>query len=250
MNKKIILGNSNGNTFVIIENDNAKINSKSIKNMCLRYKTDALIHINNTNINNISMNYYNNDGTWETLCLNGLTCIGLVLQKKFLKNLFIVKCGPKKYKLNILKNGGVKLKVPEPIYKSDKIAYSTFSGFYIDSGAKHFVINIHSKWPNDDHLIDIAQKIRYDLKTFPDGINVNFYKKINQNTIEVKTYEKGIEKLMDSCSSGNLAAAFVFHNKQKNITVFNKGGSISITFGTSYQNNYLFNNAILNYINY
>ena len=42
-------------------------------------------------------------------------------------------------------------------------------------------------------ILNLAKKIRYNTKTFPDGVNVNFYKVVNHDTIEVKTYEKGIE---------------------------------------------------------
>ena len=36
---------------------------------------------------------------------------------------------------------------------------------------------------------------------FPYGTNVNYYKDISPNTIEVKTYEKGIESMKQSCTS-------------------------------------------------
>ena len=34
------------------------------------------------------MDYYNNDGTWETFCLNGVICASLILKKEFDKNCF------------------------------------------------------------------------------------------------------------------------------------------------------------------
>ena len=248
MIKKIIIGNANGNTFVIIDN-NDKISTKIIKNLCFQYKTDGLIHINYLDTNNIIMDYYNNDGTWETLCLNGLTCVGLVLKNKFLKKDFVVQCGPKKYKLFILNNNKIKIELPNPEYKSQKIKYDDYEGYYIDSGAKHFVININSlNWPNNTKLINDAQKIRYDIEKFPDGINVNFYKKINKNTIEVKTYEKGVEKLMDSCASGSYASAFHFDTNQDEIFIINIGGEFSIQLNNN-NNNCLINTGKLEYIN-
>lgn len=48
---------------------------------------------------------------------------------------------------------------------------------------------------------------------FPYEINVNYYKVIGSNTIEVKTYEKGIESTMQSCASGSFVCAYDFSNK-------------------------------------
>ena len=85
-----------------------------------------------------------------------------------------------------------------------------FKCFYIYSGAKHIVIK-----SSDDILFNSKEllekklkKIRYNKLFLPDGVNVNIYKIINNNTIQVKTYEKGVESMMKSCSSGSLACAF------------------------------------------
>ena len=87
---------------------------------------DSLITINiNDEISFI--NYYNNDGYWETLCINGLRWAAILLSNKLL---------------------------------------------------------------------------------FPYGINVNYYKVICSNTIEVKTYEKGIESMMQSCTSESFVCAY------------------------------------------
>ena len=249
MMKKIITGNANGNTFVIIENNDYKISTNLIQELCLQYKTDALIHLKNIHLNTLSMDYYNNDGTWETFCLNGLTCVGLILKNKFSNKSFIIKCGPKKYKLNILDDKNVRIELPKPEYKSDKIKFDNYEGYYIDSGAKHFIINLNSSWPDNTELVKNAQKIRYNLNKFPNGINVNFYKVINHNTIEVITYEKGVEKLMDSCASGSYAAAFHFHTGQNEIFIINKGGRFSVQFRSSIKKSYLLNKGQIEYTN-
>ena len=85
MNHKILKANANGNTFIIIENNNYNVNPLDIINICNKYKTDGLINVDYHNTNNIIMDYYNNDGSWETLCLNGLTCIGILLREAWLE---------------------------------------------------------------------------------------------------------------------------------------------------------------------
>lgn len=109
-----------------------------------------------------------------------------------------------------------------------------FKCFYIYSGAKHIVIK-----SSDDTLFNSKEllekklkKIRYNKLFLPDGVNVNIYKIINNNTIQVKTYEKGVESMMKSCSSGSLACAFHhYHNfKSKEMKIINDGGESEIIF--------------------
>ena len=67
-------------------------------------------------------------------------------------------------------------------------------GFFIDSGARHFVCE--SKVFNDIYIYKTGQLIRNAEYFQPKGINVNFYEILDKNNIKIKTYEKGVEKVM------------------------------------------------------
>ena len=82
--------------------------------------------------------------------------------------------------------------------------------------------------------------IRNNSIFHPSGINVNYYKIIDKNTLAVKTYEKGIEKIMDSCASGSYACAYDYSSKNDiygKIKVLNDGGISQITFSKCYKKN-------------
>ena len=252
MKIKLTKANANGNSFILINNIPKKslINSSIISDICNQYNTDGLIMLNSSNINNIIMDYYNNDGSWETLCINGLTCIGLLLNNTLSKKKFEINCGSSIYSINILKNNYIKISMPEPKYKSKKISVENLEGFYIDSGAKHFVTEINSKWPSDNEIKNIAKRIRYNKKLFPDGINVNFYQVFDTESLKIKTYEKGIEDLMQSCASGSYACAYHCHYKNMlkgNIKIINPGGEFEISFNKDYTKNYITNKAKLEF---
>lgn len=248
--------NGNGNSFIIIIHHNTleKIffNNLFIKDLCLYNKEisiDGLVLINIKN-NEIYMDYFNNDGTWETLCLNGLRCAALLLNQKFKKDNFKINCNNHIYNTSILKNRVIKVNLTKPLYVMENISVDGFIGNYLDVGAKHFVISYDKVWPSLDELQNISRKIRYNTSMFPEGINVNFYKVLDNMKIQVKTYEKGVESMMKSCASGSYAAAYHYmsqNNLLGSLHVLNDGGDFHINFDESYRNNTLEGQAEIEY---
>ena len=248
--------NGNGNSFIIILHHNTLkksiFNQLLIKRLCLDNQkkiVDGLISINIKN-NQIVMDYFNNDGSWETLCLNGLRCASLLLSRENHSKDINIFCNNKLYETQILEKNIISVKLSEPIYKMKNIKIDNLVGDYIDVGAKHFVIQYKKEWPSLNKIKDIAKSIRYNKSIFPDGINVNFYKKIDSQTLEVKTYEKGVESMMASCGSGSYACAFQYMKKNNNfgkIKVHNIGGNFQISFDENYINNTLIGKAEIEY---
>lgn len=247
--------NGNGNSFIIIKHndilDKFFYDASVIKYICTlnKEKVDGFVLINNKK-NNIKMDYFNNDGSWETLCLNGLRCASLVLGKKNNSNKINIFCNKVLYKTKILMDNMISVNLNKPKYNLKNIEVESFIGHYIDVGAKHFVIEYNNKWPSLKKLEIAAKRIRYNKSIFPDGINVNFYKIIDSNVIEVKTYEKGVESMMDSCASGSYACAFHYFSELSSfgkINVKNIGGNFQIIFDKNYMNNLLIGKAEIEY---
>ena len=220
----IVKANGNQNSFILIEKtfSDLKLNTEEIINLCKIDKeiVDGFVTIEKINSQNFKVDYFNNDGTWETLCINSLRCVGLLLFKKYNLISFIAQCGDGNHLVEIINQNNVRVSMNSPEYRSKEIEIDGIRGFYIFAGAKHFVINYKHDWPSNSRLEKIAKKIRYN-KVFKNGINVNFYKN-NDNNIDVITYEKGIEKIMPSCASGSFACAYhhIFHNNLKNKDIY------------------------------
>ena len=201
--------------------------------------TDGLIIIDNNN-NNPKINYFNNDGSWETFCLNGLACAVMLFKNSYDIKINFIECNEVIYPVKINDYNEVSIIIPEPRYIKKNIIVENYNGNYIDSGAKHLVINFKDPWINKNEIKKLSQKIRFNTELFPEGININYYKEINNNTIEVKTYEKGIESMMDSCASGSYACAYEYSIKKNinnQINVLNDGGNFSIMFSENYNKN-------------
>jgi|TARA_B100001029_G_C15031007_1_gene436947 diaminopimelate epimerase len=252
MKIKITKTNANGNSFIII--NSLKNNETFLKNkhkiiidICRKYSTDGLIILKTKP--DIIMDYYNNDGSWETLCVNGIICSSIFLNNQKSIETISMKCGDGIHEISKI-NNQYKVSMPNPKYKSKELQVAGKKGFYIDSGAKHFVIEQKKIWPDDLKLTETCKKIRYNKALFPDGINVNFFKIKNETTIEVKTYEKGIESLMQSCSSGSFACAYHYFKKNlniKDITIINPGGNYLCSFNINNENNYIKSSGIIEY---
>ena len=131
----------------------------------------------------------------------------------------------------ILKEDYVGLQMTPTKYCSDEIKLLGISGFHVDSGATHFVV----EYPkiNNETVKKLGSEIRYDEVFKPRGINVNFFEVLDAHSIYVKTYEKGVEELMMSCGSGSVACAYHLFKVckiQSPLTVHVLGGKLKIKF--------------------
>jgi diaminopimelate epimerase len=248
--------NSRGNDFFIISHPNnleyksfTKEKIRSICNYGKKTSVDGFILLENL-INLKSMDYYNNDGSWETFCLNGIVCSALILKQECSKNNFEIVSNDIKYKIEISNDDNVKVQMSKPIYKNKNIKIDNYHADYLNSGAKHLVVKYDDDWTDNQKILQIMQKMIYNKIFDPEGVNVNFYKIINSGTIEVKTYEKGIESIMDSCASGSYACAYDYsrkNNHNKKINVINDGGESQIIFGRDYNTNFFISKGIIEY---
>jgi len=217
---KKVLCNGSGNTFVLIHKiDFGTINlsPKQIQRLCL-YKrahgTDGLLLISTIKAAQYLLNYYNCDGTWESLCINGSLCSARYMKDHFIVDKqFTFKAGDGIHTVRSL-NNMLEVSICPPKKTKENINIAGFTGSLIDSGAKHFCIIVNKL--DESMPTTLGPIIRNDYIFKPGGVNVNFIKIINKNTIEVFTYEKGVEKFMQSCGSGAAAAVYYAYEFLKN----------------------------------
>ena len=242
---KINVTKSNGtqNHFLIIHSNDKSIHDKNAIVKIVKGskvgRIDGVLILSDSDSVDFKMDYYNNDGTWETMCANGARCAALYMYDKNLvtSEKMLFEAGDGNHEAEIIGANNVKLKMTTPKYCSDKIDLLGVSGFHIDSGATHFAVEYNNI--DDDTVKDLGFKIRYDKIFEPRGINVNFYEVINSHEISVKTYEKGIEDLMMSCGSGSVACAFHLSKVgtiESPVHVHVIGGKLQIDFEKDWQN--------------
>ncbi len=242
-----------GNDFIILFSKDVpllKITASFIKNLCNRHTgvgADGLLLISQYEGFDFKIDYYNNDGSWETMCANGARCAVLFMYKRGLIKkhcLFLAGDGP--HKSEVIDELNVKIKMSPPRFCDKPVNICGFKGRHVDSGAQHFVVPVDSF--SKINAFSLGKKIRYSKHFSPKGINVNFFKKIGSNSIQVLTYEKGVERIMMSCGSGSVASAFyasILTEISSGVIIQVSGGSLSLDFDSGWKNVWLSGAAIL-----
>ncbi|MCD4792508.1 MAG: diaminopimelate epimerase [Bacteroidales bacterium] len=231
-----------GNDFIIIDNFSGEIDDLSeetIKHLCNRrfgIGADGLIILKKPRNKygtgysdyDFEMDYYNADGSGATMCGNGGRCIVAFAHKIGIikdKAEFIASDGV--HQAVIHKSGIVALKM------NDVDAVNRVGDDYTCyTGSPHFISFVDDLEKTD--VYKEGQKIRYSDKYIDAGINVNFVEPVNAATINIRTYERGVEDETLSCGTGSVASALIFaelnNEKTGEYTINVKGGTLKVCF--------------------
>jgi len=110
----------------------------------------------------------------------------------------------------------------------DKID-SALDGYYMNTGSPHFVRFVRGldAYP----VFDEGKSIRYN-PIFPIGANANFIERIDDHTLALRTYERGVEQETLACGTGATAAALAasLEGYHSPITLKARGGDLIVDF--------------------
>ena len=197
-----------GNDFVIIDNREGKLTftNEQVAQIChpkFGVGADGLMLIEKHPTLNFHLEYFNSDGS-KSLCGNGCRAavqfasqLGLVNGKAN----FTAFDGP--HSAEILPTGNIRLRM------GDVGGIKTLNhDYFINTGSPHFIrfVSDVKNYP----VFEEGKMIRYDGQFTPGGTNVNFVELQPDNTIFVRTYERGVENETLSCGTGITAAALFY----------------------------------------
>lgn len=221
-----------GNDFIMIDNrHNAfdKRDLKLIKRLCDRkygIGADGLILIENLDDLDFNMIYFNADGS-QSFCGNGSRCavafskyLGIIAKEaKFLST-------DGEHSAWINEHGEVSLKM----HDVEKIEKGK-DYYFINTGSPHYIVQV-----DNIQSINVKEKgaaIRYNDRFKDKGTNVNFVS-FEDNSLNIRTYERGVEDETLSCGTGVTAAALGYADAKNilegKIQVNAVGGSLQVEF--------------------
>ncbi len=105
----------------------------------------------------------------------------------------------------------------------------TFDVYAVNTGVPHAVIIVESVDSVD--IGAVAPAIRHH-PTFPKGANVNFVERTGEDSIRIRTFERGVEDETLSCGTGATASAAVLHHlglAGDTVEVETRGGPLTIS---------------------
>ncbi|NDP27891.1 MAG: diaminopimelate epimerase [Flavobacterium sp.] len=223
-----------GNDFVMIDNRLnffPKENVQLIAHLCDRrfgIGADGLILLENDTDTDFKMVYYNSDGNQSSMCGNGGRCLVAFAKKRNVINnscTFIATDGL--HHATVTENGIVSLQMIDVNSIKKENDYT-----FMNTGSPHHVQVVEDL--ENYNIKDNGAAIRYSSLYGKEGSNINFVKKINEDTFSLRTYERGVEDETLACGTGATAVAIAMnatgHTDATSINLNVEGGKLAVSF--------------------
>jgi len=136
-----------------------------------------------------------------------------------------------------VKANNVKIKMTEPknikLNLPIKVNNRTLHVNFINTGVPHTVIFVEGLEKID--VFNLGRMIRYHKRFSPQGTNVDFVEVLKDDSISLRTYERGVEDETLACGTGAVASAIIFNmqypiRNMSKINVYTKSGQILIVY--------------------
>jgi len=213
-----------GNDFVVIDNRTAKVDPSVMdmwaQKLCARafgVYADGVFFLDEADQPGLDYrwHFYNSDGSRAEMCGNASRCAGKLAHAIGLApavHTFGTDAGP--IRAEVLLDGPdagrvkVQLTPPKGTETNIKLDGVLDSGepltvHFADTGVPHVVVFVDDVASLD--IMNLGPKIRYHAHFAPAGTNVNFAQVKDENTMLLRTYERGVEAETYACGTGAAA---------------------------------------------
>lgn len=242
-----------GNDFLILNNldDNIVDHSQMTIDLISReqHRFDGVIYVEQSDIADFRMNYYNRDGSGNALCGNGLRCTVKFISDNKLseKNNLAIEAVGKIFSAVLKSNNIITIGFPPP--NKIKLKFKLKVQFvewwqlvncsYVDIGSSHAVIFIDEiekpivKDINDVPVDEWGRNIRMHKDFAPEGVNAQFVQILSKDNSEItmRSFERGVEGETLACGTGAIASAIVSYALREidpPVKVHTKSGNVLI----------------------
>lgn len=224
-----------GNDFAVVDIRGVSVDMEGLsKDLCARLKTDGFLAIDDSQIADFKLHFYNSDGSRGEMCGNGARCVckyaydhGIAGSSMTVETdaglVYGWRLDDDRYKIKLNDPGVADLQ------RLPNTAYIELG----DPGIPHSITECPNlNWENKNGLLPTILPIR-NAPQFPKGVNVNLYRMIDENTVMLLTYERGVEDFTLACGTGSASVAAVLWLQGKlpgnHLTVLNPGGTLEVT---------------------
>ncbi len=192
--------------------------------------SDGLIVVLNSDVADFEMRIFNADGSEGMMCGNGLRCFARFCRDQKLTD---------KDELVIATKAGLRSvrRLADDLYICNMGKPVIEKRYTLDiDGVSYPMVQVSMGNP---HAVTVVEDLALDvdaigeklsaLSGYPGGINVEFVKRINENEVAARVFERGSRETM-ACGTGACAiAAALFTDWTQEKTVHLKGGDLKIS---------------------
>ncbi len=224
-----------GNDFMVIDGRGLTLDYEALaKRLCAITGADGFMAVDHSQVADFRLHFYNSDGSRGEMCGNGARCIckfaydhGIAGETMTVQtDAGLVpgwRLGQDLYKVRLNNPGALDLN------RRPDCAYAELG----DPGVPHGVRQIPGlTWDMADALREEAISLRF-APEFPKGANINFYDWVDETTVRILTFERGVEDYTLACGTGCGSTAAVLWAAGKlpggKLTAINKGGTLEVT---------------------
>ena len=225
-----------GNDFVVIDHRTRRITDPGdlARRVCTRRLSvgaDGLILIEPSERASFRMRYYNADGSLGEFCGNGTRCAArFAALNGVAAPRMTIETDAGMVSADVDDDGRVTISLPPPTaFRPERplqVGTTTVRGSSIIVGVPHYVIFLtDGLW--EQEIEALGRAIRHHPEMQPAGTNVNFVVVRDRDSIQVRTYERGVESETLACGSGVVASVRVsslFGKVQSPVKVLTRSG--------------------------
>ncbi len=220
MSIKFLKMSGAGNDFIMIDNRDGKYTSiltrDKIADICRRglsVGADGLIELVNHNRHRFAMKYFNSDGGSAEMCGNGARCIccfaaELGIVEKGVEFMFASDAGSHHGLVTHTSEARIWLTEPVLHFLQKDIGVETeLQAGYADTGVPHAVV--FSEDIEDGSFEKYAPMVRAHAEFGTNGANANWVKVLEDGSLVMRTFERGVEGETLACGTGAVASALI-----------------------------------------
>ena len=239
-NLKIVKMSGSGNDFILFDHRTRQFSEAAMigltRLLCRRglsVGADGMIFIEPSERYDFKWRFFNADGSEAEMCGNGGRCAARFAQWIGLAGAemtFETIAGPIQARVEgrVVK---LQLPVPRDIRLDQEIVMGEGrrSVDFINTGVPHTIL-----WVEAIEALDISElgpQIRFHPHFQPAGTNVDFVRREEDQTLSLRTYERGVEAETLACGTGAVAVAAIAYRKgwvRSPVAVRTRGGEILV----------------------
>lgn len=225
-----------GNDFIVIDNRAGRISEGEmpflVERWCRRRESvgaDGVIFVTRSDHHDFAWRFFNADGGEAEMCGNGSRCVARFAYLKGIAGkemTFGTLAGP----ISATVNGRmVKVRMPRPSDLSLDLDIERrpewISVDFVHTGVPHVVVQVNELAGLP--VVEQGRAIRTHKHFAPEGTNANFVRILGPDSLEIRTYERGVEDETLACGTGSMAAVLVASARnmvQSPVRVKTRGG--------------------------